>query len=699
MDLLKRYPYLGQPFSEVEGFIEHADPFCDGLFTKKAAWALGLEDTTSPLILRILKPENDFYHKLRNDTLFNLLRDYNLRYPFAAQHYVKDFITDQMIASSVPYAQRLLFARLSLCYHPCRDTDRKNNAIQKHRKQVMGRMEREQSTTFVFKIDDFNWLHVRGLPASSNSSKFSQSRVAAHLACKAHPTIPRLPLNILPANLPSVLLELLPRALEKALNQEGWYREVRGGKGWMEHDRVKKLYAYHNDMSTQAGSLKDFRLLDSIDATSFMKNGPLFRDLLVPLLEMAKPYVKVNTLPLVGDFWVWCYAFKHFWNTKATPELSNQRQNVLVWPDSHVGLNLQQAVLNLAYDIIMPIWLCGFKDAKFNLVKVRPIRRIAILSYVNLAWLSVRDEIRPHFAGSHNIITQTLLWLFEEAIPLALDVPTLLSTGDLCVIRKTLGRVLPMFQRLGKPNYVIVTTYALAMIEFFDDSPVHVQSIFKDLIRQLSSEDLEVFHSIVRASTRFCDSHDQQSRRALFISALVNDDDTQKAIKEIMGPKRSKFGKDYSWTYTTKTCRDGSISFEHESAIRETAKGVQTLFLWHSFDGESFKRKMSTGYLLRYPEDVIPRDSKLRFVLDERILPLTLRRNHIIKLSVNIDISPFQPFPTPQIPSRKRRPKPTPKAGAAADENLNNRKRKSKTNDGSSSSKRKRPALSDNTLS
>ncbi|KAJ3291437.1 hypothetical protein HK104_006101 [Borealophlyctis nickersoniae] len=61
MDLLKRYPYLGQPFSDVEAFIDHADSFCDGLFTKKAAWALGLEDTTSPVILRILKPENDFY--------------------------------------------------------------------------------------------------------------------------------------------------------------------------------------------------------------------------------------------------------------------------------------------------------------------------------------------------------------------------------------------------------------------------------------------------------------------------------------------------------------------------------------------------------------------------------------------------------------------------------------------------------------
>ncbi|KAJ3266614.1 hypothetical protein HK104_006095 [Borealophlyctis nickersoniae] len=617
MDLLKRYPYLGQPFSDLEGFIDQADGFCDGLFTKKAAWALGLEDTTSPVILRILKPENDFYHKVRNNTLFNLLLDYNLRHPFAAQHYVKDFITDQMIASSVPYAQHQLFARLALCYHPSGDTDRKNNATRKHKKQIIARLEREGSTTFVFKIDDFNWLHVRGLPASSNSSKFSQSRVAAHLACKAHLTIPRLPRNIIPANLPALLLELLPRALEKALNQEGWYREIRGGKGWMEHDSVKKLYGYHNDMSTQAGSLKDFHLLDSIDATSFMKNGPLFRDLLVPLLEMAEPYVKVNTLPLVGDFW-----------------------KVLVWPDSmHVRLNLQQAILNLAYDIIMPIWLCGFKDAKFNLVKVRPIRRIAILSYVNLAWLSVRDEIRPHFAASHNIITQTLLWLFDEAIPLALDVPTLLSTGDLCVIRKTLGRDLPLFQRLGKPNYVIVTTYALSMIEFFDDSPVHVKS-----------EDLEVFHSVVRAATPYCDSHDQQFRRALFISALVNDDDTQKAMKEIMGPKRSKFGKDYSWS--CKSYRRSSITFKHEAAIAEMAKGLRMLFLWHSFEGDNYKRKMSTVYILRYPEDVIPRDSKLRFIVDERILPLALRRDHVIKVSVNIDISNFQPFPAPE--TRKR---------------------------------------------
>ncbi|KAJ3251447.1 hypothetical protein HK104_007370, partial [Borealophlyctis nickersoniae] len=56
---------------------------------------------------------------------------------------------------------------------------------------------------------------------------------------------------------------------------------------------------------------------------------------------------------------------------------------------------------------------------------------------------------------------------------------------------------------------------------------------------------------------------------------------------ELMGPKRSKFGKDYSWSY--KSYRGSSITFEHEAAIAEMAKVLRMLFLWHSFEGDNYK--------------------------------------------------------------------------------------------------------------
>lgn len=110
----------------------------------------------------------------------------------------------------------------------------------------------------------------------------------------------------------------------------------------------------------------------------------------------------------------------------------------------------------------------GCLSTAFN---VRPIPRVAILSFIVLAWRDIRNSIIEQF--NHGIqFTRTrrcfidvLFWIFEEAVPLALDAPALLVSGDLSIYKDTLQHLLPLFLRFQKQNYIVIASYLLAAIE------------------------------------------------------------------------------------------------------------------------------------------------------------------------------------------------------------------------------------------
>ena len=143
---------------------------------------------------------------------------------------------------------------------------------------------------------------------------------------------------------------------------------------------------------------------------------------------------------------------------------------LLPWPDSmHIGLNAQEALLEWGYSLVTPIWLAGFPDAPFPQFNVRPIRRVSILSFIFLAWHEIRTSIVQRFDSiemtpTRRFFVDILLWIFEEAIPLALDSPALLASGDTAIYVDTLKRLLPLFIRFRKQNYIVVIAYTLAAI-------------------------------------------------------------------------------------------------------------------------------------------------------------------------------------------------------------------------------------------
>ncbi|KAI9103400.1 hypothetical protein DFS34DRAFT_671868 [Phlyctochytrium arcticum] len=99
-----------------------------------------------------------------------------------------------------------------------------------------------------------------------------------------------------------------------------------------------------------------------------------------------------------------------------------------------------------------------------------------------------------------------IISVFEELIPLLVDCPYLPSSGDIDQIKMCLKRLFPLFARLGEKNYVNIILFQLGLLEKL---PSHLP---KDvaialLFSTFSSEDLEVFHSILRAAIPFQDTN------------------------------------------------------------------------------------------------------------------------------------------------------------------------------------------------
>lgn len=85
----------------------------------------------------------------------------------------------------------------------------------------------------------------------------------------------------------------------------------------------------------------------------------------------------------------------------------------------HIGLNAQEALVSWSHSVLSPIWLAGFPDAPFPQFHIRPIRRVAILSFVVLAWRDVRAEIiqlsqSKKLTTTRQCFLDVLIWLFEE---------------------------------------------------------------------------------------------------------------------------------------------------------------------------------------------------------------------------------------------------------------------------------------------
>ncbi|KAI9102799.1 hypothetical protein DFS34DRAFT_610580 [Phlyctochytrium arcticum] len=565
-------------------------------------------------------------------------------------NYIKRYLGQQLHNTS--YTTQRLFSRMGICYHPSKSIERANNLIADSREKLIKKIITTRPLPVVT-IDDFHWCHIRALPATANApGKFTTAHTAANYGVKLHPSI--RPLSAAFADATTAVLKDLDWVTNIIVCPTVSYAELRQGAVLS-----KKLYAY--SISTKAASQKDFHLIGS-DANPLKSAADL-----IPILEnvaifLAKVPWRFYTFPCsAGDFYIWMYASKLF----NAPKFSSLKPHVLTVPDlMHISLNVQEAILIHAWCIIHPLW--------------QECRKEIISNFESAA------ATNGHATAIRKAMISSLIWVFEEAIPLAVDAPYLLASGDIDSIKNCLQRLYHLFVRLEKKNYVNIVLFMCGFLEklLTKMSPEKAAAIFS----VCSSEVMEVFQSVLRPAIRFQHSDEQVSRKALLITAMKDDS----AIAQLAAmTEREKEFQEQAVSFTIEGGVSTTLS-PLESAMEKVVPGmVRHLRAWFStlfefsFDvvGKNGKLAYSSSTLAHYtltsnptpplspspsPSNSLPtplaspaKGAKglsvpkkpqpvVLAIVRETLIPLQLRRQTFAKLGNEIDISQYQVLPPPK---------------------------------------------------
>jgi hypothetical protein len=628
--------------------------------------------------------------------------------------YIKDFVSDLLVGTS-DSTHRVL-SKFGICFHPCTEIKRQNSAIVNKLNILKERML-DPGHSIDVKVDDFNWVHVQALPSSSNCTKFSKASTVANIAVKLHEA-PRLGQNVGNINhtllkeeslnwIDSVLLSLdsgLVYGFERNFGQPTYF----GIRNYaISEKNVKKLYSF--SLSTVAGSQKNFTLIGCLD--NRMKDLSEMESIIDFIAGFTAEYLKDHSILLIGDFYVFRNALHALWTRNVPDKFRTLRPSILCWPDAmHIALNAQEAVLLHAFSIISDIWISAFPDAPLSSIKIRPIRRVAILSFLVIAWNEIREDILKRLnlqlqmdnaegMNSRRAFLHTLVWLFEEVIPLALDAPALLSKGDLNIYVDVLQRLLQVFLRFHKKNYVVVVVYVLGLLQKLETMFPGAYTTIITKLEHLSSEDLEIFHSLLRGTIRFQDSYTQVSQKALFITARESTPirvlSQWSEIQKLIDEENSLFGfGEMNLNYKNQT-----YGKRYEAVVAAVKSHLQRVFyslLQMNFDIIGFddtptgSKTKTRFYKLALPQEILAAQEpssaadlfsqpnvkrkrknktdieptkdtknppKIILTICENLLPLQLRCSTHVMLHTSLDISKFQSLPVQSDSMESKRSK------------------------------------------
>ncbi|KAI9103949.1 hypothetical protein DFS34DRAFT_303204 [Phlyctochytrium arcticum] len=363
----------------------------------------------------------------------------------------------------------------------------------------------------------------------------------------------------------------------------------------------------------------------------------------------------------------------------------------------HVALNAQEAVLIHAWTIIHPLWSAGYPDVENTApINMRPKRRTAMLALPMTAWQECREEFlksyklriakNPKATPVRKAMVESILSIFEDHIPLAVDCPYLLTSGDLLQIKMCLKRLFPLFTLLGKKNYLNIVLFQLGLLAKLPSSlPQDLVMAF--LFSVFSSEDLEVFHSILRTAIRFQDTNVQVARKAMLITAMRGDSalrqlaaitEREKAIRA-----RSKAPVETEETEVSIKIEPGTADEPRASAPSPLEKAaddvvprmvayIKKLFATRfdfSFDvvGQHEKLPYASSAVSHYnlvirapsPTTLSQKENPavnstsptdptvIVATIRESLVPLPLRRQNYVNLGNHVDIENLQSVPMP----------------------------------------------------
>lgn len=239
------------------------------------------------------------------------------------------------------------------------------------------------------------------------------------------------------------------------------------------------------------------------------------------VLERSKVYLREDAaMLLVGDWRIYRGA-----KGKVTSCFEEFGGLVPIPGPLHIAINLQLGTLMSFASVFGDLWSAAFPKSDRmvaeSLRKAPPMRRVGILQIAEVAWRSVREDVIESGRG-RNVPTEwwILTNLFDWFIPLSLDFYGAFLDGDIGVYKSLMASAWRAFVHLGKTNYTRATILLLSDLDYWQKHRPDIYRAVELTLPQLSEEEIEVYHSVVRRWIRAGETCDKFAERFRGVSAV-----------------------------------------------------------------------------------------------------------------------------------------------------------------------------------
>jgi hypothetical protein len=270
------------------------------------------------------------------------------------------------------------------------------------------------------------------------------------------------------------------------------------------------LKPYGGEVVAREGSpvrLDNVRLLKSLPHKLATSEGE--HEVLAFMSEALAPYVSHSYMILTGDWHA-------YWAAMEAVRCRREGfEHIVPLPGPfHMGLNMQQAVLEWFLPVLNPLWKSV--SGKFFDTPIPPLQRKNALDLLSRSWDRCRAPcVELADSGRYCAVeARMLVEVFDEIIPLSLDLYTCFLFGTWDEYEELLRRALHVFVQFGKVNYVHAVLLFLATVEHWRRTNPELYGCFTRNFHLFSEEEIELYHSTARNYAA--------SRRALWSCQVIH---------------------------------------------------------------------------------------------------------------------------------------------------------------------------------
>jgi len=410
----------------------------------------------------------------------------------SAQWELSDFLYQSGVSDR---ARRALY-RKGYGMHPSKQIEHMIRCIEAHHTSVLAAVQ-DGCHTFMLVVDDFHAIWASRVP--KKNGRFS---TAGHVANAIMKNLSQLGIDL--------RVEIYPECLTPSVFPiaavEGWIRRVWEECGGCTYASKREqcllriassLQPYgHSGTGAEWDNPIDMRkvtLLESFSSNfSSEAQCAAVIDGIVGRLIAILPRQHII---LTGDFYPFWYLLRLVRRNPA------KYGHLIPIPGAfHVGLNAQEAIFLHYRPVLEKLYRAMFPGRNFPVYPTAMERKF-VLEVIALGWKRCRGECLRRLAllDSIPLDAVVLVQLLDEFVPVALDVYAVFLSGNFQKYESILLRSLVMFLQLGKRNYVRCLSIFIGQLLHWQEKYPALYASLTENLRFLSEEEVEIFHSTIRA--------------------------------------------------------------------------------------------------------------------------------------------------------------------------------------------------------